>query len=57
MACRITELVLDCADPQRLGTFWCEVLGYVELGWAGDDGRCPACRCGADGRRIVARAG
>ncbi|RJQ81873.1 VOC family protein [Amycolatopsis panacis] len=31
MACRITELVLDCADPQRLAGFWCEVLGYVEL--------------------------
>ena len=37
MACRITELVIDCADPQRLATFWCEVLGYVELGWE-DDG-------------------
>ncbi|WP_432847080.1 VOC family protein [Amycolatopsis sp. CA-161197] len=37
MACRITELVIDCADPQRLGDFWCEVLGYVELGWE-DDG-------------------
>ncbi|MFI5608950.1 VOC family protein [Amycolatopsis sp. NPDC051903] len=37
MACRITELVIDCADPQRLGEFWCEVLGYVELGWDGDD--------------------
>ncbi|QIS12858.1 VOC family protein [Nocardia arthritidis] len=37
MACRITELVIDCVDPQRLGEFWCEVLGYVELGWEGDD--------------------
>jgi catechol 2,3-dioxygenase-like lactoylglutathione lyase family enzyme len=37
MACRITELVIDCADPQRLATFWCEVLGFVELGWEGDD--------------------
>jgi len=37
MACRITELVLDCTDPQRMGDFWCEVLGYVELGWDGDD--------------------
>ncbi|MGV9817298.1 VOC family protein [Nocardia xishanensis] len=36
MACRITELVIDCADPQLLGNFWCEVLGYVELGWEGD---------------------
>ncbi|MFJ3769096.1 VOC family protein [Streptomyces sp. NPDC090082] len=32
MACRITELVLDCADPERLAAFWSEVLGYVELG-------------------------
>ncbi|MGW5423148.1 VOC family protein [Streptomyces sp. NPDC003943] len=31
MACRITELVLDCADPERLAAFWSEVLGYVEL--------------------------
>lgn len=31
MACRITELVIDCADPQRLAAFWCEVLGYVEV--------------------------
>jgi catechol 2,3-dioxygenase-like lactoylglutathione lyase family enzyme len=31
MACRITELVLDCHDPERLAAFWCEVLGYVEL--------------------------
>ncbi|QKW07270.1 VOC family protein [Streptomyces sp. NA04227] len=31
MACRITELILDCADPERLAAFWSEVLGYVEL--------------------------
>lgn len=31
MACRITELVLDSRDPERLARFWCEVLGYVEL--------------------------
>lgn len=31
MACRITELVIDCADPERLASFWSEVLGYVEL--------------------------
>ncbi|MEU6314410.1 VOC family protein [Streptomyces sp. NPDC047014] len=31
MACRISELVLDCADPERLAAFWSEVLGYVEL--------------------------
>ena len=31
MACRISELVIDCRDPDRLASFWCEVLGYVEL--------------------------
>ncbi|WP_437072915.1 VOC family protein [Streptomyces sp. enrichment culture] len=31
MACRISELVLDCADPERLAAFWSEVLGYAEL--------------------------
>ncbi|MGW0484748.1 VOC family protein [Nonomuraea sp. NPDC003214] len=31
MACRITELVLDCRDPERLAAFWCDVLGYVVL--------------------------
>ncbi|MER5870195.1 VOC family protein [Streptomyces sp. NPDC002044] len=37
MACRISELVLDAADPERLAAFWNEVLGYVELGRE-DDG-------------------
>jgi len=32
MACRISELVIDCADPDRLAAFWSQVLGYVELG-------------------------
>jgi catechol 2,3-dioxygenase-like lactoylglutathione lyase family enzyme len=31
MACRITELVLDCRDPGRLAAFWCEVLGWKIL--------------------------
>ncbi|MEU4266521.1 VOC family protein [Streptomyces sp. NPDC026092] len=31
MACRISELVIECADPERLAAFWSEVLGYVEL--------------------------
>jgi catechol 2,3-dioxygenase-like lactoylglutathione lyase family enzyme len=31
MACRITELVLDCRDPGRLADFWCEVLGWKVL--------------------------
>ncbi|WP_030264082.1 VOC family protein [Streptomyces sp. NRRL B-24484] len=37
MACRISELVLDAADPGLLAAFWREVLGYVELGRE-DDG-------------------
>jgi catechol 2,3-dioxygenase-like lactoylglutathione lyase family enzyme len=37
MACRISELVLDCRDPELLAAFWCEVLGWVVLDRA-DDG-------------------
>ncbi|MEU5894707.1 MULTISPECIES: VOC family protein [Streptomyces] len=37
MACRITELVIDAADPESLAAFWREVLGYIELG-RDDDG-------------------
>jgi catechol 2,3-dioxygenase-like lactoylglutathione lyase family enzyme len=31
MVSRISELVLNCADPELLAGFWCKVLGYVEL--------------------------
>ena len=31
MACRISELVINCRDPSRLAAFWCEVLGYTEF--------------------------
>jgi catechol 2,3-dioxygenase-like lactoylglutathione lyase family enzyme len=31
MACRISELVLDCHDPEGLAAFWCEVLGFVVI--------------------------
>ncbi|WP_405389327.1 VOC family protein [Streptomyces sp. NBC_01102] len=37
MACRISELVIEAADPERLAVFWGGVLGYVELGRE-DDG-------------------
>ncbi|MGW3511605.1 VOC family protein [Streptomyces sp. NPDC000994] len=37
MACRISELVINAADPERLAAFWSEVLGHVELGRE-DDG-------------------
>ena len=29
-------LVLDCADPARLATFWSEALGYTTAGDAGN---------------------
>ncbi|MGE3286202.1 MAG: VOC family protein [Pseudonocardia sp.] len=28
MSSRLTELGIDCADPDRLARFWCSVLGY-----------------------------
>jgi hypothetical protein len=28
MACRFSELVIDCHDHVKLGTFWSQVLGY-----------------------------
>jgi Glyoxalase-like domain len=31
MACRISELVLKCRDPELLAQFWCEVLDFVVL--------------------------
>jgi catechol 2,3-dioxygenase-like lactoylglutathione lyase family enzyme len=37
MACRLSELVLGCRDPEMLARFWCEVLDYVVLGHE-DDG-------------------
>jgi hypothetical protein len=31
MACRISELVLACRDPEVLAGFWCAVLDFVVL--------------------------
>jgi hypothetical protein len=31
MSCRLSELVIACAEPVKLSRFWCDVLGYVEL--------------------------
>ncbi|MFD9814147.1 VOC family protein [Streptomyces sp. NPDC059080] len=36
MACRISELVLSCRDPEALARFWCEVLDFVVLDRDGD---------------------
>ena len=30
------QVTFDCHDPQRVADFWCDVLGYVDLG--GDPG-------------------
>ena len=37
MACRITELILDCRDPERLAGFWCDVLGWKVLDRDGNE--------------------
>ncbi|WP_018680362.1 VOC family protein [Actinokineospora enzanensis] len=31
MACRISELVIECRDPRRLADFWCAVLDFIVL--------------------------
>lgn len=31
MSCRISEVVIDAYDPEKLAQFWGEVLGYVVL--------------------------
>lgn len=31
MACRVSELVLGCRDPELLAAFWCEALDFVVL--------------------------
>lgn len=31
MACRISEFVLECRDPEELARFWCAVLDFVVL--------------------------
>ena len=36
MACRVTELAIDCRDPHALARFWAEVLGYAVTGTEDD---------------------
>jgi hypothetical protein len=31
MPARFTELVIDCADPERVAAFWAAALGYTVL--------------------------
>jgi catechol 2,3-dioxygenase-like lactoylglutathione lyase family enzyme len=53
MACRITELVLDCRDPGRLAGFWCEVLGWKVLDRDGNEAIEIGPEGGADGAQPV----
>jgi len=53
MACRITELVLDCRDPERLAGFWCEVLGWKVLDREGNEAIEIGPEGGADGVQPV----
>ena len=47
MACRITELVVDCRNPEVLADFWCRVLGFVVLERE-EDGSIEIGRAGTD---------
>jgi catechol 2,3-dioxygenase-like lactoylglutathione lyase family enzyme len=38
MGVRVSELVLESRDPQRLADFWCEVLGFEIVGHEDDGG-------------------
>ena len=38
MACRFSELVVDCRDPEALAAFWAAVLDYEVLGREDDGG-------------------
>jgi len=37
MSAQLSELVLQCRDPETLARFWCEVLGFQVLEGAEDD--------------------
>ncbi|MEU4563182.1 VOC family protein [Actinoplanes sp. NPDC023936] len=37
------QVTFDCADPQRLARFWCEVLGYVKADQPADENSWSAC--------------
>lgn len=38
MAARVSTVVVDCADVDRLVDFWCEVLGWARTGEIEPDG-------------------
>ena len=35
---RQVQVTFDCAEPERVGRFWCQVLGYAEPAPEGLDG-------------------
>jgi hypothetical protein len=37
------QVTFDCAEPERVARFWCEVLGYVMPDAPDDDQRSSAC--------------
>src|SRR5262245_20640728 len=37
------QVTFDCAEPERVARFWCEVLGYVVPSASDDDGSWAAC--------------
>lgn len=37
MGLRLHEVVIDCADPQRLSDFWAEVLGWPAIDSESDE--------------------
>src|SRR5688500_17110157 len=37
MPVKVSQIVIDCHDPERLAKFWCEVLGWNVIGHE-DDG-------------------
>jgi catechol 2,3-dioxygenase-like lactoylglutathione lyase family enzyme len=36
MASRLSELIVDCREPEKLAAFWCEVLGFTIIDREGD---------------------
>lgn len=40
---RTVQVTFDCAEPVRVGRFWCEVLGYDPAPSAGEDESWFAC--------------
>jgi predicted enzyme related to lactoylglutathione lyase len=37
VAIKLTQVVIDCADPKTLAEFWCAVLGWEIVGQDGDE--------------------